>query len=195
MDRVTTSEARRATDSAVSAHLTAVNAVGAMDEAIAQAASIMADALAAGGKLLVCGNGGSAAEAQHMAAEMVGRYLKERPAWSAIALSMDSSAVTAIGNDYGFDRVFARQIEAHGRAGDVVVAFSTSGTSPNILAAIDAARERGLKVIGLAGEGGGAMAACCDAIFAVPSSSTPRIQEVHTLLVHLLCGLVEDALT
>jgi D-sedoheptulose 7-phosphate isomerase len=128
-----------------------------------------------------------------MAAEFVGRFLIEREPWPALALHANASAVTAIGNDYGFEQVFARQVRAHGRKGDVLLAISTSGASPNILLAIDEARRREMSVIGLSG-GGGAMATRCDVCLAIPSVSTPRIQEAHILVEHILCELVEAAL-
>jgi D-sedoheptulose 7-phosphate isomerase len=150
--------------------------------------------LRAGGKLLFAGNGGSAADAQHWAAELVSRFQKERPGLAAIALTTDSSILTAIGNDYGFERVFARQVEALGAPGDVFVAISTSGRSANILRAVEAARARSLRVIGFTGEGGGDMAALCDFCLQVPSADTPRIQEGHSFLGHLLCALVEQGM-
>jgi D-sedoheptulose 7-phosphate isomerase len=150
--------------------------------------------LRAGGKLLFAGNGGSAADAQHWAAELVSRFQKERPGLAAIALTTDSSILTAIGNDYGFERVFARQVEALGAPGDVFVAISTSGRSANILRAIEAARARSLRVVGFTGESGGEMAALCDFCLQVPSTDTPRIQEGHSFLGHLLCALVEQGM-
>ncbi len=160
----------------------------------ARAAEIIVGSLHSDGKLLICGNGGSAADAQHIAAELVGRYLREREPWPAIALTTNTSALTAIGNDYGFDEVFARQVRAYGRAGDVLVAISTSGESPNVLRAVDAARAAGMTVIGLSGGEGGRLATRCDLCLTVPVSSTPRIQEGHITLAHVLCGLVEEAL-
>jgi D-sedoheptulose 7-phosphate isomerase len=195
MDRVTGDIAALALSSAVAAHRQAIDAVDGFGPDLAKAADLIATTFAAGGTLLVCGNGGSAADAQHIAAEFVGRFLKERTPFSAIALNANTSAVTAIGNDYGFDEVFARQVRAHGRAGDVLLAISTSGSSPNVIAAVAAARERGLSVIGLSGGDGGKLAAACDVCLTVPVSSTPRVQEAHILLAHVLCGLVEDALS
>jgi D-sedoheptulose 7-phosphate isomerase len=144
-----------------------------------------------GGKFLFAGNGGSAADAQHWAAELVSRFNYDRPGLAAIALTTDTSALTAIGNDYGFERVFARQIEALGRQGDLLFAISTSGNSKNILRAIDAARAAGIEVIGLTGRSGGAMAAQCDVCLRMPSDETPKIQEGHELLGHLICGMIE----
>lgn len=164
-----------------------------MAEEIAKAGALWAEALRAGGKVLFCGNGGSAADAQHLAAELVGRYLRERPSLAGIALTTDSSALTAIGNDYGFDQVFARQLRGLGRKGDVLVAISTSGNSSNVLAAIAAAREIGIAVVGLTGAGGGRMADLCDLCLRVPHDRTNRIQEMHIAIGHLLCGIAEDA--
>ena len=140
----------------------------------------------AGGKLLVCGNGGSAADAQHFAAELVGRYESDRPALAAIALTTDSSALTAIANDYGFERVFARQVEALARAGDVLVALSTSGNSANVLRAAQQAKLSGVQVVALTGEDGGRLALLADVLLAVPSRRVARIQEVHELCLHTL---------
>ncbi|RMF85570.1 MAG: D-sedoheptulose 7-phosphate isomerase [Nitrospirae bacterium] len=162
---------------------------------LAEAAERVAACLRQGGRVLLCGNGGSAADAQHIAAELVGRYTRERPGWAAIALTTDTSALTAIGNDYGFERVFARQVEAVGRAGDVLVGISTSGNSPNVLLAVEEARARGLFTLGLAGRDGGRLAQACDLCLTVPHPETPRIQEMHITLGHILCDLVEAALT
>jgi D-sedoheptulose 7-phosphate isomerase len=162
--------------------------------AIVEASEMCIRCLRSGGTLLLCGNGGSAADAQHLAAEFTGRYLRRRDAWPAIALSTNTSAVTAIGNDYGFEEVFARQVAAYGRPGDVLVAISTSGASPNVVRAAEVARERGLKVIAMTGGSGGKMRDLADIHLNVPSNSTPRIQESHILVGHVLCALVEDAL-
>lgn len=163
--------------------------------AAAAAAGLVAHSLRQGGKLLICGNGGSAAAAQHWAGELVGRFLRDRPALAAIALTTDGAILTALGNDYGYDRVFARQIEALGRPGDVLFALSTSGQSANILAALATARARSLATVGFSGADGGAMAPLCDLLLRVPSRATPRIQEGHEALGHTICGLVEDALS
>lgn len=144
-----------------------------------------------GNKILFVGNGGSAADAQHWAAELVSRFGYDRPGLPAIALTTDSSALTAIGNDYGYERVFARQLEALGRKGDALFAISTSGNSRNILAAIDAAQAIGIDVVGFTGRSGGAMADRCTVCLRMPSDETPKIQEGHELLGHLICGLVE----
>jgi len=161
---------------------------------IAAAASLMIESLRGGGKVLAFGNGGSAADAQHLAAELAGRFDRERPALPALALTANSSDLTAIGNDYGFAFVFARLIEAHGRPGDVVIAISTSGNSENVLRAVDVARARGLRSIGLIGKGGGKLAARVDVAISVPSDVTARVQEAHATITHLLCELVELAL-
>ena len=146
------------------------------------------------GKILIAGNGGSAADAQHFAGELVSRFNFDRPPLSAIALTTDSSILTAIGNDYGYEDVFARQIQAHGRAGDVLIAISTSGNSPNILKAIEAAKSIGLVVIGLTGRSGGKMKDMCDVCLCAPSDSTPRIQECHLFFEHTLCACIEESL-
>lgn len=146
------------------------------------------------GKILIAGNGGSAADAQHFAGELVSRFNFDRPPLSAIALTTDSSILTAIGNDYGYEDVFARQIQAHGRTGDVFIAISTSGNSPNILKAIEAAKSIGLVVIGLTGRSGGKMKGMCDVCLCAPSDSTPRIQECHLFFEHTLCACIEESL-
>jgi D-sedoheptulose 7-phosphate isomerase len=157
------------------------------------AAAIIA-ALRAGNKLLIIGNGGSAADAQHIAAEIVGRYKQDRPAYAAIALTTDTSALTAIANDYGFERVFARQVEGLGRHGDVLLALSTSGRSPNILAALRSARERGLVTIGFTGAKGEALGAHCDHLLVAPSDDTPVIQQIHLTIAHGICDEIEQTL-
>ena len=152
-----------------------------------------AESLLAGGRVLAFGNGGSAADAQHFAAELVGRFRGERPGLSAIALAADPSAVTALGNDMGFAAVFRRQVEAHGRPGDVALAISTSGRSPNVIEGLRAGRERGLVTVGLTGNGGGGVAGLVDHLIDVPDRDTQRIQEVHAMVLHLLCEVVEEA--
>ncbi|MGH9350331.1 MAG: D-sedoheptulose-7-phosphate isomerase [Vicinamibacterales bacterium] len=156
------------------------------------AAAAIVKAVTSGGKVLVFGNGGSAADAQHAAAELVGRFERDRPAIAAIALSTDTSILTAVGNDFGFERVFARQIEALGRPGDAVLAISTSGDSPNVLAGVDAARRTGLTVIALTGRDGGTLGRAADIHVNVPEHNTARAQEVHRTLLHILCELVEQ---
>ena len=160
------------------------------DHILAQAAD-MAERLKRGCRILVCGNGGSAADAQHFAAELSGRYVKERRALAGIALTVDSSALTAIGNDYGFDRVFSRQVEALGRPGDLLVGISTSGNSANVVAALQAARAQGVATVAFTGLGGGVMASLADHLFAVASQDTARIQEAHILAGHMLCDWIE----
>lgn len=144
-----------------------------------------------GGKILLAGNGGSAAEAQHIAGEFVSRFAFDRPGMAAVALTTDTSILTAIGNDYGYERLFSRQIQALGRPGDVFVGYSTSGKSPNILKAFEAAREAGLICVGFTGNRGGPLRALCHHLLEVPSADTPKIQEGHMVLGHILCGLAE----
>jgi D-sedoheptulose 7-phosphate isomerase len=157
------------------------------------AAAIIA-ALRAGNKLLIVGNGGSAADAQHIAAEIVGRYKQDRSAWAAIALTTDSSALTSIANDYGFENVFARQVEGLGQRGDVLLALSTSGRSPNILAALRMARQRGLVTIGFTGIKGESLGALCDHLLVSPSDDTPVVQQIHLTAAHGICDEIEQAL-
>ena len=152
-------------------------------------------ALRKGGKLLLAGNGGSAADAQHIAAEIVGRYKKERPAWPAIALTTDTSALTAITNDYGFEEVFSRQVQGLGQQGDIFWGFSTSGKSPNVLAALRTARERGLVTVGFTGTNGTSMGKHCDHLFVAPTDDTPVIQQIHLMAAHAICDQIEHALT
>ncbi|BDQ27691.1 D-sedoheptulose 7-phosphate isomerase [Helicobacter heilmannii] len=158
---------------------------------LAQSGDFLLDTLKNGHKILICGNGGSAADAQHFAAELTGRYKQERQGLPAIALSTDTSALTAIANDYGYERVFERQVEALGQKGDCLVGISTSGHSQNVLLALQQAQEMGLNTLGLSGRGGGAMRALCTHNLIVPSTNTPRIQEMHILLIHLLCDYIE----
>lgn len=179
---------RALVEAAVAAHRRAMET--ATGPVIAAATAIRA-AQEAGGKLLVFGNGGSAADAQHMAAELVCRFQKERAALAAIALTTDTSILSAIGNDYGFDRVFTRQVEALGRPGDVAMAISTSGGSANVIAGLAAARERGMKTIALTGRDGGALGRAADIHVNVAHESTARVQEVHRTLIHAICELIE----
>ncbi|MCK5243338.1 D-sedoheptulose 7-phosphate isomerase [bacterium] len=159
---------------------------------VTKAAAMIAAAIRNGGKVLLCGNGGSAADAQHYATELVARlYQRERPAMAAIALTTDTSVLTAVANDYGFEKVFARQVEALGKKGDVLLGLSTSGNSANVICAITAARNRGLQVISFVGQGG-KLAALSDLVLSVPSDNTMRIQEIHLALGHVLCKLVEE---
>jgi D-sedoheptulose 7-phosphate isomerase len=147
-----------------------------------------------GGKILLAGNGGSAADAQHIAGEFVSRFAFDRPGLPAIALTVDTSILTSVGNDYGFENLFARQVQSHGNKGDVFIGYSTSGKSPNILRAFEEARKQGLVCIGLTGNRGGPMLELCDHLLEVPSGDTPTIQEGHLVLGHILCGLVEQAI-
>ncbi|MEY3981225.1 MAG: hypothetical protein RLZZ281_94 [Pseudomonadota bacterium] len=165
-----------------------------LQASLVKAVEKCAASLNQGGKLLFAGNGGSAAEAQHFSAEMVGRFLRERRPLPSIALNTDTSAITAIGNDYGYEQVFARQVEALGQPGDVLIALSTSGRSANIVAAMKAARAKGLATIGLTGLHPRDMGELADIALKVPSTHTPQIQEGHLVLGHLLCGMVENQL-
>ena len=161
---------------------------------ILEAIKIIIEAYKRGNKTLIAGNGGSAADAQHIAAEFVSRFYLEREGIASIALTTDTSILTAIGNDYGFEKVFARQIEALGVNGDIFIAISTSGNSKNIIEAIKRAKDKGISTIGLTGESGGEMANICDICIKVPSSATPRIQESHIMIGHIICAIVEEEL-
>jgi D-sedoheptulose 7-phosphate isomerase len=163
-------------------------------ETIVRMARIVADCLRAGGKVLFFGNGGSAADAQHLACELAGRFYRDRASLPALSLTVNTSSLTAIANDYGYEEVFARQLRGLGRRGDVAVGISTSGTSPNVLRALEAARELGLVTLGLTGRDGGRMAGLADVCLRVDSDETPRIQEAHILAGHILCELVEREL-
>lgn len=173
-----------------------MEADAAMLAAATRAAELCIAALRAGNKLMICGNGGSAADAQHWAGELVSRFHYDRPGLPAIALTTDSSILTAIGNDYGYERVFSRQVEALGQKGDVLFGLTTSGRSPNIHAAMKAATERGITTVGFTGNGPGAadLAALCDVTVMVPSPSTPSIQEGHEVLGHAICAMIEAAI-
>jgi D-sedoheptulose 7-phosphate isomerase len=160
-----------------------------------QCGEMILETLEKGNKILICGNGGSAADAQHIAAEFVGRYETERKALPAIALTTDTSALTALANDYGFERIFARQVEALGNAGDLLIALSTSGNSPNVTAAIMSARQIGCKTIGMTGSGGKKLASLCDACILVPATRTARIQEAHISIGHIWCEMVDAKFT
>jgi D-sedoheptulose 7-phosphate isomerase len=159
-----------------------------------QVAELLVDAFRNGKKLLVMGNGGSAADAQHLAGEIVGRFRLERPGLPAIALNTDTSILTAVGNDYGYEAIYRRQVEAHGQEGDVVIGISTSGSSPNVLSALRLAREKGCRTVGLLGKDGGSIKGLVDIDLTVPGHDTPRIQEGHITIIHILCELVEQAL-
>ncbi len=170
-------------------------AVSALRPGIEAAADELARVLRAGGRILVCGNGGSAADAQHFAAELCGRYRRERRAYAAVALTTDTSVLTSVGNDYGFERVFARQVEGLGRPGDALVGFSTSGRSPNVLRAFETARAAGLRTLAIAGGDGGPLRGLADRCLCVAASaSTPRIQEGHQFILHALCEIIEERL-
>ena len=162
-------------------------------EAVRSLAGAVLRSWSRGGKLLICGNGGSAADAQHLAAELVGRYLRERPGLPAVALTVNSSTLTAVANDYGFEQVFARQLEALAGPQDVLLVISTSGRSPNCVRAAEAARRRGLAVYGFLGGDGGPLAALVDRALIAPTDDTPKIQEIHIAMGHLLCRLLDDA--
>jgi len=168
--------------------------LSALSTLIEAAAGLMQATLSGGGKLMLCGNGGSAADSQHIAAELAGRFAKDRRPLAAVALSTDTSALTCIANDYGFDEVFSRQVTGLGRRGDCLLAISTSGNSRNVLRAAEAARDADIRVIGLLGRDGGALRALCDVPIVVPSSTTARIQEAHIFIGHTLCAMVEEAL-
>ncbi|MFN5356475.1 MAG: SIS domain-containing protein [Bacteroidota bacterium] len=161
---------------------------------IAEAANRCSETLSSKGKILLCGNGGSAADAQHIAAELSGRFYTDRPPLYAEALHVNGSYMTAVANDYSYDVVYSRMVEAAGRKGDVLIGLSTSGNSGNVVKALEAARELGMVCIGLTGDGGGKMAGLCDIIIDVPSKDTPRIQECHILIGHILCQLIEESL-
>ena len=177
------------------AHIEVVRSVEEqLAEAITASVAMLVDALRNGKKILLMGNGGSAADAQHFAAEMVGRFLMERKALPAIALTTDTSILTAVGNDYGFDEIFERQVEALAEPGDVVFGISTSGKSVNVKRAIEAGKNIGAKTLGLLGCDGGDIASVVDLHLTVPSSETPRIQEAHLVIIHIICDLVEKGL-
>jgi D-sedoheptulose 7-phosphate isomerase len=165
-----------------------------LEPALETAGAWCVEALRAGGKLLTCGNGGSAGEAQHLSAELVGRYIDDRPALAAIALTADTVALTAIGNDYGYDQVFARQVRGLGKTGDILVVFTSSGNSPNLLRALEAARELGLRSIAFLGRGGGKAKDLADCVLLVPHAVPARIQESHLFLLHALMDRIEAAL-
>ncbi|MGH8318479.1 MAG: D-sedoheptulose-7-phosphate isomerase [Steroidobacteraceae bacterium] len=175
-------------------HLGLFQGLSGLSAEIERAAALIAGALRTGRKLMLCGNGGSAADSQHIAAEMTGRFVKDRRPLAAIALSTDTSALTSIANDYTFDEVFARQVSGLGAEGDCLIAISTSGNSRNVMRAADAARAAGMHVIGLLGRDGGALKELCDVAIVVSSHTTARIQEAHIFIGHTLCALVEEAL-
>lgn len=175
-------------------HLDLFATLESLESAVAGAAELATGSLREGRKLMFCGNGGSAADSQHLAAELTGRFVKDRKPLAAMALSTDSSALTCIGNDYSFADVFDRQVRGLGQAGDCLIGISTSGNSENVIRAVQSAREMGLRTIGLLGRDGGRLRGLCDASIVVPSATTARIQEAHILIGHTLCGLIEQAL-
>ena len=175
------------------AHKKTAEAIFELQDEIKKACEMAVDTLKNGSKILLCGNGGSAGDAQHIAAELTGRYKTERKALAGIALTTDTSALTAIGNDYGYEFVFSRQLEALGQSGDLLIAISTSGNSANVLKALKSAREMGVRTLGLSGRSGGAMNELCDLNLVVPSNDTPRIQEMHILIGHTICQAIDDA--
>jgi D-sedoheptulose 7-phosphate isomerase len=165
------------------------------EDVVQSSIDTVTDALKRGNKIIFCGNGGSAADAQHLAAELIGRYLMERAPLPALALTVDTSALTAIANDYSYDEVFARQLGGLGQAGDVLVALSTSGNSKNVLRAIEVAREKGIRTIGMTGQSGGLMRQLCDICICVPSDRTNHIQEMHIAVGHMICGAAERTIS
>lgn len=174
--------------------VTAIRSDAAIIASLEEITHRCVSAISQGNKIMFVGNGGSAADAQHLAAEIVGRFSIDRPGMPAIALTTDSSVLTSIGNDYGFEKIFSRQVEALGNAGDVLIAFSTSGKSSNIVEALHAARKMGVSPIGFTGAKGADMAALCEYAICVPSDDTARIQEAHIVLGHIVCGFIEQAL-
>jgi D-sedoheptulose 7-phosphate isomerase len=176
------------------AALERANGDGALLATARSIADVIVNALRSGNKILLIGNGGSAADAQHIAAEIVGRYKQDRPAYAAVALTTDTSALTAIANDYGFEQVFARQVEGLGRRGDVLLALSTSGRSPNIVAALRTARERGLVTVGFTGIKGETMRALCDHLLVTPTDDTPVVQQIHLTVGHGICDAIEQTM-
>jgi D-sedoheptulose 7-phosphate isomerase len=175
-------------------HLSLFQSLGSLSQEIGRAATLITDALRGGRKLMLCGNGGSAADSQHIAAEMAGRFVNDRRPLAAVALSTDTSTMTCIANDYTFDEVFSRQVMGLGARGDCLLAISTSGNSRNVIRAAEAARPAGIHVVGLLGKSGGALRDLCNVSIVVPSQTTARIQEAHIFIGHTLCALVEEAL-
>ena len=175
----------------IAAHQQAVDCVAALEDQLIEAANLVANTFANNGRVFVCGNGGSASDAQHFAAELTGRYQMDRPGYPAIALTTDCSALTSIGNDYGFEEIFARQIQAQSQAGDLLVAISTSGNSANVIRAVDYARQHDIRTIGLLGRDGGKMAGMVDIALTINVDSTARVQEAHILMLHIICEAFE----
>ncbi|MDE2078367.1 MAG: D-sedoheptulose 7-phosphate isomerase [Burkholderiales bacterium] len=176
----------------VSDQIAVLQKLQTLTEVVNQAGQLAVEALQSGGKLMFCGNGGSAADSQHLAAELTGRFIKDRRPLAAVALSTDTSALTCIGNDYSFDEIFARQVKGLARAGDLLIGISTSGNSRNVIRAVEEARAAGVKVVGFLGRDGGKLREMCDVAIVVPSDVTARIQESHILIGHTLCGLIEQ---
>lgn len=194
-DRNTASDGTAETMHGLTEHIEVFQALlNTQSGAIHSCIEVLSQVFGSGNKVLLCGNGGSAADAQHIAAEFVGRYEKERPALPAIALTTDTSALTALANDYDFERIFARQVEALASEGDCLIAISTSGSSPNVIAAAMTARNVGCKVIGLTGEDGKKLASLCDAVVKVPSKRTARIQEAHIAIAHYWCEVIDSGI-
>ncbi|MFO7839808.1 MAG: D-sedoheptulose 7-phosphate isomerase [Desulfosalsimonadaceae bacterium] len=175
----------------LASHASVMQNLAQMETEVREAGNFLVGTVSTGGKILVCGNGGSAADAQHFAAEVVGRFHRERRAMPAVSLATDTSVLTAVGNDYGFDAVFARQVEALGRPGDILLAISTSGNSANVEKAVDAARQKKIHTIGLLGKDGGRLGALVDSALVVAAEDTPRIQEAHIFVLHYLAGMIE----
>jgi D-sedoheptulose 7-phosphate isomerase len=194
MDANETAYARGHLADSLAAMQAAVTDAGFLD-VLGRIAGEMARAIGAGRKILLCGNGGSAADAQHIAAELLSRFEKERAPWPAIALTTDSSVVTAIGNDYGYEQVFERQVQGLGTPGDVLIGISTSGRSPNVIRALDAARKKKIVTIGFTGSKGAEMEARCDVLLRAPSEKTAVIQQIHITAAHIVCGVVERRLS
>jgi D-sedoheptulose 7-phosphate isomerase len=178
----------------IAEHNSVLTQLHELDKVVQEVGRFAAQTLLTGGKIFFCGNGGSAADSQHLAAELTGRFINDRRPLAAVALSTDSSALTCISNDYAFDEVFARQLLALGRKGDLIIGISTSGNSNNVVRAVEEAKKNGIYTVGLLGRDGGKLAAICDASIVVPSQVTARIQECHILIGHTLCGLIEQEL-
>jgi D-sedoheptulose 7-phosphate isomerase len=181
-------------DQQTQSHISVVQSLHAIQDAIDQTVDLLVQAISRGSKLLICGNGGSAADAQHFAAEIVGRFKKERRPWPAMALTTDTSILTAVGNDYGFDEVFARQVAGIGKPGDILMGISTSGNSPNVLKAVETARDMDMITSGLLGKDGGNLAIAVDYPLVVQSRDTARIQEAHIFLIHYMAECLETRL-
>ncbi|MFZ5572548.1 MAG: D-sedoheptulose-7-phosphate isomerase [Thermodesulfobacteriota bacterium] len=180
---------------ALQEHLDCFARLGSLENVVQEVGRRLAGAIQSGGKILICGNGGSAADAQHFAAEIIGRFEKERAAWPAVALTTDTSILTAVGNDYGFADIFSRQVQGLGRPGDALIGISTSGESANVIRAVSMARETGIFTVGLLGRTGGRLAALVDASVVIPARTTARIQEAHGFILHFWAGAIEQMLT